>query len=792
MTKKDIFGVYHQVQDTRPPVAGIVTYNLLRIVESFMTRLKHRCPWSHLLIYCLVFISWTSTPGCKKEAPDKTVHWGAAQAYMESGDYDSAVIELRNVVQIDPSDDQAFHRLGECYLNTGRLHDAFKSFHRATLLNQENLEAQLNLGRLYLLAGNDSTAEEKARLILQQSPDHVEALTLMANLQALEKDTDAAIKTLERVVSLDPKRSRATISLARLYLETGEWGKADAAFQKAAELDPETYPPLQEGNEPFKSLPVLARYYEHKGMTAHAEAFYKQAADISTSTDVSALLDLALFYGRRGNHKASLDTLDRALALRKNDLDIMSNKAEILLDAGDTESAGRLVEDILRQYPRHVGALFLKGKMDFSKGAFEDALSCFEDVSKAKPKYALAHYHKGVTLLRLGRAESARESLEQVVRLDPDQIRTRLLLANSYITEYKQGNATLALVHIEHVLGRQPENREALTLLGNLKIRTRDYRGAEEVFQRIVKLYPGQSAGHFQLGLVHFLLGRAEDAVKSFQTALELDPGQSRALVLAVNILLKDGRHEEALALCDKIIPRLSGAPKPLAVAQDAKARAYIESGKGRQAEGIILEAIENDPNLLSAHVHLTALYLHDNRVDEVIAHFEKVLSEKPDFLAAYMVLGMIHDGSGDLEKANEYYRRALEIQPDFAPAANNLAWNLVTSGGDLDEAFRFARIAKAGMPEDPYVLDTMGWIYHLLGHHWKAVPELERAVVLQPNAPALHFRLGKVYQAAGDLEAARQSLERALALGDNFNGAEEARRVLKELKGRANENKTE
>jgi Flp pilus assembly protein TadD len=161
------------------------------------------------------------------------------------------------------------------------------------------------------------------------------------------------------------------------------------------------------------------------------------------------------------------------------------------------------------------------------------------------------------------------------------------------------------------------------------------------------------------------------------------------------------------------------------------------------------------------------------------------VAAESPGFLPGYMVIGMAHEREGNRGAANAAYRKALAVRPDFAPAANNLAWNLAAEEGALDEAYALARIAKGGMPDDAYVADTMGWVYHLLGHHWKAVAELEQAVSLHPHNPVFNYHLGAVYLEAGEPLKAKTFLKRALRSETSFPGSEEARRLIESLEKR-------
>ena len=92
------------------------------------------------------------------------------------------------------------------------------------------------------------------------------------------------------------------------------------------------------------------------------------------------------------------------------------------------------------------------------------------------------------------------------------------------------------------------------------------------------------------------------------------------------------------------------------------------------------------------------------------------------------MTLGMIHESKGDLQSAEKYYRKALEIKRDYAPAANNLAFILADKRISIDEAARLAELAKAKRPRDPIVLDTLGWVYYMQSDITPPLPSLKKA----------------------------------------------------------------
>ena len=176
----------------------------------------------------------------------------------------------------------------------------------------------------------------------------------------------------------------------------------------------------------------------------------------------------------------------------------------------------------------------------------------------------------------------------------------------------------------------------------------------------------------------------------------------------------------------------------------------------------------------------LAKLYLFNDDVKEVIAHFETQLKKDPSFLLGYMVLGIIYDERGEPEKAESYYRQALTINRDFVPAANNLAWSLAERNKNINEALILARNIKYIMPENPHILDTLGWIYFKLGYYGKAISNLEESVSMLPDNALYNYHLGKTYYKNEQLEEARRYLKKALTLAPDFKGAEDARRTLK------------
>jgi tetratricopeptide (TPR) repeat protein len=167
----------------------------------------------------------------------------------------------------------------------------------------------------------------------------------------------------------------------------------------------------------------------------------------------------------------------------------------------------------------------------------------------------------------------------------------------------------------------------------------------------------------------------------------------------------------------------------------------------------------------------------------QALERYEALALLDPKSVTAHTMIGMILQGQKRIPESKKRYETALEISPNAAIAANNLAWILADEKQDLDRALRLANQAAALLPKDPQVVDTIGWVYYQKQLPLIAVPSFERAVGMNPNNPEFHYHLGMALAATGEGSKARTHLQKALALNPTFNGAAAARDLLATLK---------
>ena len=164
---------------------------------------------------------------------------------------------------------------------------------------------------------------------------------------------------------------------------------------------------------------------------------------------------------------------------------------------------------------------------------------------------------------------------------------------------------------------------------------------------------------------------------------------------------------------------------------------------------------------------------------DKAVGELNAALQKSPNSVSALMALAGIYQGQNKNDLAKENYRKVLKISPKFPPAANNLAYIYADENTNIDEALALAQAAKEALPDNPYMADTLGWVYYRKNVYTRAIVYLKEAAEKLPNQPMVRYHLGMAYHKNGNADLARKELNKALELDPKFKGNEEARAIL-------------
>lgn len=748
-----------------------------------------------LMMFVEVSCDWVS-PEAKKSQ-----HLDRATRYVEKGQYQEAIIEYRNVVQADPNDGDAHYRLALVHLKIGGLSNlqaAFSELNKALELDKTNRDAQLKLGELYLLGNEPAKARKQAEIVLVSAPQDTEGLILKGRSLIYEQHYTDGIAELKKAIELDPKNIRTYIELARAYVFSKNPDAGEAALKQALTIDPRS----------IEILVALGDLRITTGKPDQAESFYKQVLDIAPQTD-ELYLKLAGFYQRYGKLGEAEDTLQKLATIKPTDEkphiymgdfftstgqhdrarssylratevspnSVIARDKLILhyLDTGKTEEAEAKVKDILGKNSTDLMGRFFNARLRLAKNNAEEAISILQGVVRDEPRFAGAHHFLGVAFMRERQIIRARGAFAEAVKANPNLSESRTALAELYLAE---GSLDLALEQAQAAIQLNPRNVQAAIISGDVYLRKGDVVKSKQVFEAVAQALPKEAIGPYRLGLVARAEKNDAKALAYFEEALDRKPAAIEPLAQIATIKIEQGKASEAR---ERVTKQFEASPNNPHF-YNLLGQLWLKTKDLGQAESAFEKAIELDNSLISAYLNLGQVYHQAGKTDQAAKEYETVLQKDPRQIQAHMMLGIIHEGRKEHEKAQGHYEAILKVSPQFAPAANNLAWILVDHGGNIDVALSHAQMARERQPNDPNIADTLGWIYYKKNANLLAVSLLKEAVDKLPNEPVVHYHYGMAQKKTGDAAGAKKALQTALKLNPNFPGSEEARKTLQGL----------
>ena len=684
--------------------------------------------------------------------------------YVKEEKFKEAAIEYRNAVKAVPKDPAAHWKLAKASIEAKDIRTAFVEVQSAVELDPNNFEALGMLGEIYLVAGKKEEAAQIADNLVKSRPDDPHGYLLQSGLAVRAGKVDEGIAKLKKAAELDPKRIRTLLAIGNLYLLKKDRKGAQEWYDKALAVDPDSAEiHVARGNFFFSS-----------GERDEGEKEYRKAIDLSKEKETLriALAEHYLYQGRMEESEKELNAVIKEMNSQK----ARKALAEIKLETGKVADAKPIVDAILKENDKDLDGKYLKGRIALAEKRLDDAKALFGEVVKQDAGMARARLYNGLTEIQQGQVELGRKEIEEAVKLDPGNPRAQLLLGE---VSLRAGAPAAAEKAALEVLRRNPSNARAAVLLADSFLARKEWKKGEQIYQAMIKQLPKNPVGYLKMGLSRKLQGKPKDAAEFFAQAVEKNPKDLAAVNEYIFALAAAKDTARAKKVLDETVAKEPKNP----LLWEMVGRFQLASGKPEEAEAAFLKSIELSPESTAPYYQLGVIYARQKKYPEAEKRLAKVIEKNDKNVGAHALLGMVLSSEGKFDAANKEYRKVLTLSPKHPLAANNLASNLTDGGGNLDEALKFAQIAREAAPEEPGVGDTLGWIYYKKGLIDTAYPLIADAAGKMKNNATVRFHHGMVLAKKGKNKEAAAELKAALSLDPKFPGAEDAKKTLEGMK---------
>jgi tetratricopeptide (TPR) repeat protein len=565
------------------------------------------------------------------------------------------------------------------------------------------------LSRRLLIAGLGLLLAACAQRPVQQAPQVPQAAT---GQDKVEQPAPKAAGAPVADSAPKPELPNQELTEALLY----EFLIAEIAGQRgSAGLSAQAYADLAKRSRD----PRVARRAAEVALYARMPGAAIDAARIWYETEPSsmqALQTLVSLLINTKRHDEALPYLQQMLAAEgENAGDGFLQLSRLLANSQDKPLALKLAQQLAQPYPKLAQAHF------------------------AVAQAAVAAEHWELALAEVRVASTLRSDWEPAALLE-----TRLL--------QRQSNA-LALQRLAAFVERYPKAQEARLSYARLLVAERKYNESRAEFQTLSKDFPDNVEVIFAVGVLSLQLQDYVVAETQFTRLLALPYRDKDTVRMYLGQIADEQKHyPEAMRWYEQVTSREQHLQAQIRYALVLNKQGKLEVARAH------LRQIEAGSEQARVQLLLTeAQMLRDaNRAPEAFDLIGDALKNAPDQPELLYDYAMLAEKLERMDLLETNLRKLISLQPEHAHAYNALGYSLAERNVRLSEAQKLIEKALQLSPDDPFIIDSMGWVLYRMGDRKQALEYLRKAYGARPD-PEIAAHLGEVLWVAGEQREAEK-----------------------------------
>ena len=384
----------------------------------------------------------------------------------------------------------------------------------------------------------------------------------------------------------------------------------------------------------------------------------------------------------------------------------------------------------------------------------ERALKVMDQLAALRPDDPEAHFAYARLAVHAENWPLAEREIARSLELHPDWAQALILQAQVSV---KQDRGDVARTQMETALQRNPDDLELQMAYARLLVDLEDFDAARKQYRQLLKKQPDNAQVAYSLALLTLESGDLKESARLFKKLVKLDFQVQQAYYYLGAIAEEQKQPKRAMRWYRKV----------------DKGDHWIEV----QIRMARLEAQDNDVDAarerlrrlrLAQPAQTQRLFLVEGEIlasidwnDEAFRLYSEYLETRPDDLEILYARSLIATQLDRLDQAEADLRAVLKQEPDNARALNALGYTLADRTDRYEEALGYIQKAYAQTPEDPAVIDSMGWVLYRLGRLQEARDHLQKAYAITGDGE-IAAHLGEVLWQMGEKDAARALWKKA------------------------------
>ncbi len=385
----------------------------------------------------------------------------------------------------------------------------------------------------------------------------------------------------------------------------------------------------------------------------------------------------------------------------------------------------------------------------------DDALEMMRALARLHPENAVAHYALAHLAVRVSDLDTATTAIDRTLAINPAWEDAALFKARVLVS---QKDMSKVLQFYEHYLDNYPRASNMRLGYARHLVDLKQWDKAREQFKRVVADSPRDAEVMFTIALLALQSNDLDESERFLKRTLEIQPENDQARLYLGQVAEQRKRYDDAIQWYSTI----------------ESAEMHFEA----QARLGVVLALQGNIEQARTHLHNLAPKTEAQKVQLALAEeqilrdakqnteafdvLSRALAEFPDNADLLYARALIAEKLNRIEVAEKDLRRILKKDPKNPNALNALGYTLADRTSRYAEALTFIEQALVLKPDDPFILDSLGWVHYRLGNHNEAVRHLRAAFEKRADAE-IAAHLGEVLWVTGDRNGAESVWKRAL-----------------------------
>ena len=535
---------------------------------------------------------------------------------------------------------------------------------------------------------------------------------------------------------------------------------AQAPARQSAEAAPEVQPkarveplPQQELTGQILYQTLLAEIAGQRGNLDLSASAYMDLARSTRDPRVARRAAEMALHGRN---------LDMALQATRLwvEIDPESSQAHQMM-AGLLVSANRLdelqphVAKLLAQEGENLGDGLMRLNRLFARYPDKKAvLTMVEQITQPYIGLPEAHFARAQAALNAAEWRRGVAGADKALDLRPDWDLAVMLKAQLQRTESPEA----AIETLRTYLAGHPQAREVRLQYARNLVGARKFSQARTEFQRLLGDFPGNVDVIYAVAVLSVQLSDWEAAEENFKKLLGKDFAEIDTVRLYLGQIAEERKQfDAALRWYAEVAPGEQYLAAQLRIAQLLARQGNLDAGR-RHLQEVRAAGNADRIQLLLAESQL----LRDGgRTQEAYELLAGGLATQPEQSELLYESALLAEKLGRHEAMEASLRKLIRLKPEHAHAYNALGYSFAERNQRLEEAEQLVLKALQLSPDDPFIIDSMGWVLYRKGDNQGALTHLQRAFSIRPD-PEISAHLGEVLWALGRRDEAKRIWQEA------------------------------